>query len=159
MLGADLVVSMPKLKTHHWAGMTCAMKNLFGVVPGAIYGWPKNILHTRGIASAILDLTATVRPALSIVDAVTIMEGDGPIMGTARHMGAVLMGTDPVALDATCARLIGLDPMKLEYLRRAGAEGWLGKDVEFRGEPVGRYRTRLAVLPEFEPARLVEVGP
>lgn len=153
VLSADLVVSMPKLKTHHWAGMTCAMKNLFGVVPGAIYGWPKNILHTRGIANAILDLTATVRPALSIVDAVTIMEGDGPIMGTARHLGAVLLGTDPVATDATCARLIGLEPMKLEYLRRARSEGWLGNEAEVRGESVARYETAVELLPEFESAR------
>ena len=153
VLGADLVVSIPKLKTHHWAGMTCAMKNLFGVVPGAIYGWPKNILHTRGIASAILDITSTVRPALSIVDAVTIMEGDGPIMGTARHLGAVLLGTDLVATDATCARLIGLDPMKVEYLRRAHSDRRLGGDVEIRGEPVARYETAVALLPEFESVR------
>ena len=57
---ADLVVSMPKLKTHHWAGMTGSMKNLFGVVPGAVYGWPKNILHFRGIENSILDLAATI---------------------------------------------------------------------------------------------------
>ena len=62
VLDADLVVSMPKLKTHHWAGMTCSMKNLFGVVPGAVYGWPKNLLHFRGIENSILDLAATIRP-------------------------------------------------------------------------------------------------
>ena len=70
VLDADFVVSLPKLKTHHWAGMTCGMKNLFGVVPGAVYGWPKNVLHFHGIPNAIVDLTATIRPALAIVDAV-----------------------------------------------------------------------------------------
>ncbi len=59
LLRADLVVSMPKLKTHHWAGMTGSMKNLFGVVPGAVYGWPKNILHWRGIDNSIVDLVST----------------------------------------------------------------------------------------------------
>ena len=49
LLRSDFVISLPKLKTHHWAGMTCSMKNLFGVVPGAVYGWPKNLLHMRGI--------------------------------------------------------------------------------------------------------------
>jgi uncharacterized protein (DUF362 family) len=78
LLQSDLVVSMPKLKTHHWAGLTAGMKNLFGVVPGAVYGWPKNVLHMRGIVQSILDLNATVRPQLSIVDAVTAMEGDRP---------------------------------------------------------------------------------
>src|SRR5215468_7323307 len=45
VLGADLLVSMPKLKTHHWAGVTLSLKNMFGIVPGAVYGWPKNVLH------------------------------------------------------------------------------------------------------------------
>ena len=152
VLDADLVVSMPKLKTHHWAGMTCAMKNLFGVVPGAIYGWPKNILHAHGIANAILDLTATVKPGLSIVDAVTVMEGDGPIMGTARHLGALVMGADPVALDFACARLIGFDPRKLEYLGRAVGRGWLEQEPEIRGESLRRYATSVAVLPAFQAA-------
>ena len=62
VLDADIVVSLPKLKTHHWAGMTCGMKNLFGVVPGAVYGWPKNVLHFHGIPNAIVDLAATIRP-------------------------------------------------------------------------------------------------
>ena len=56
LLEADLVVSMPKLKTHHWAAMTCSLKNLFGVVPGAVYGWPKNLLHFRGIENSIVDI-------------------------------------------------------------------------------------------------------
>ena len=63
VLKSDVVVSMAKLKTHHWAGMTAAMKNLFGLVPGAVYGWPKNLLHYGGIDASILDLNATIRPA------------------------------------------------------------------------------------------------
>src|SRR4029453_7406697 len=112
LLRADFVVSMPKLKTHPWAGMTASMKNFFGVVPGAAYGWPKNILHTHGIDNSIVDLTATIRPHLSIVDGVTAMEGDGPIMGKARHLGFIGVGTDLAAVDATCARIIGLDPAR-----------------------------------------------
>ena len=117
VLDADIVVSMPKLKTHHWAGMTCGMKNLFGVVPGAVYGWPKNFLHFHGIQNAIVDLAATIRPSLVIVDAVVAMEGDGPIMGKPRATGFLAVGRDPVAVDATCARAIGLDP-------RAAAGTW-----------------------------------
>ena len=59
---ADVVVSMPKMKTHHWAGVTLALKNLFGVMPGICYGWPKNVLHHAGIPESILDIAATVRP-------------------------------------------------------------------------------------------------
>src|SRR3954470_23095065 len=64
---ADLIVSMPKLKTHHWVGVTLSMKNLFGVMPGICYGWPKNVLHHAGIPESILDIAGTVRPHLAIV--------------------------------------------------------------------------------------------
>jgi uncharacterized protein (DUF362 family) len=138
VLRADFVVSMPKLKTHHWVGMTCSMKNLFGIVPGAIYGWPKNILHLHGIQASILDLVSTVKPGLAIVDAVTGMEGDGPIMGRPKQLGAVVMGTDPVAVDATCARMIGLEPYRMEYI--AEASRFLGnagpRRIVQRGESV-----------------------
>ncbi len=140
---ADMVVSMPKLKTHHWAGMTCSMKNFFGVLPGAVYGWPKNILHMHGIDASILDLVATVRPHLTIVDGVVAMEGDGPIMGRPRPVGFLAMGTDLAAVDATCARIIGLDPHKMPYLDAAGH--FLGNidrvAIDQRGESPTRYRT------------------
>ncbi len=60
VLEADFLVSMPKIKTHHRSGVTLSMKNMFGVVPGTRYGWPKNILHWKGIQESILDLCATV---------------------------------------------------------------------------------------------------
>jgi uncharacterized protein (DUF362 family) len=150
---------MPKLKTHHWAAMTASMKNLFGVVPGAVYGWPKNLLHFRGIENSILDLAATIRPELAIVDAIVGMEGDGPIMGRPRPAGFVAMGSDPVAVDATCARAIGLDPLKIPYLSQASEFlGNLAVDrIEQRGEPLSRFATRFDVLEQFRELRL-EVG-
>jgi uncharacterized protein (DUF362 family) len=148
LAAADLVVSMPKLKTHHLAGMTCGMKNLFGVVPGAVYGWPKNVLHTHGIAESILDLAATIRPGLTIVDAVSAMEGDGPIMGRERSLGLVAMAADVVAVDATMARIIGLDPAKMTYLDEASR--FLGHTdparIDQRGEHPQRFATRFAVI-------------
>jgi uncharacterized protein (DUF362 family) len=141
LLRSDVVVSMPKLKTHHWAGMTCGMKNLFGVVPGGVYGWPKNVLHWTGIDNAIVDLVSTVRPSLTIVDAITSMEGDGPIMGRARETGFIAMGTDVVAVDATCARAIGVDPLRLPYIKEAAR--FLGNAsvarIRHRGESPSRY--------------------
>ena len=158
LLSSDFIVSMPKLKTHHWAGLTASMKNFFGTVPGAVYGWPKNILHIRGIDASILDLNATIRPHLSILDAVTAMEGDGPIMGKARHVGFVGMSRDLVSLDGTAARIIGLDPAKLPYLAAAGEfMGNLSEDrIEHRGELVSRYRTRFAISDRFSGATLVQ---
>lgn len=148
LLDADLIVSMPKLKTHHWAGITCAMKNLFGVMPGIVYGWPKNVLHWHGIAESILDINATVRPHLAIADGVVGMEGDGPIMGTPKPLGCVVLGASLPALDATCARLMGLNPRGTKYL--ATASGRLGpvleRNIEQRGETIASLRQRFAVL-------------
>ena len=158
VLRSDFVVSLPKLKTHHWAAMTASMKNFFGVVPGAIYGWPKNILHFHGIDNSILDLNATIRPHLTIVDAVVAMEGDGPIMGKPRQTGFLAMGTDLVAVDATCARIIGLDPAKITYLMEASS--FLGhlnpSRIDQRGENPSRYRTRFEVLPQFKALQLAD---
>jgi len=155
LLAADFVVSMPKLKTHHWAGLTASMKNLFGTVPGAVYGWPKNLLHVQGIEQSIIDLTATIRPHLTVVDAIVGMEGDGPIMGWPRQVGCLAMGTDLVAVDATCARLIGLEPRKMPYL--SVASRFLGiideGRIEQRGERLERYRTRFDVIPSIERMR------
>ena len=139
---ADFVVSMPKLKTHHWATITAGMKNLFGVVPGAVYGWPKNVLHAHGIDNSILDLAATVAPHFTIVDGIVGMEGDGPIMGRSRHVGVLVMGPDVVAVDATCARLMELDPARIRYLYEAGQ--FLGhieeSRIDMRGEAAGAVR-------------------
>ena len=104
VLDADLIVSMPKLKTHHWAGVTLSLKNMFGVVPGCVYGWPKNPLHWAGIENSILDINAVLRiPRFNIVDGIVGMEGNGPIQGEAVHSGVILLGSDPVAVDATGA--------------------------------------------------------
>ncbi|MBS1996028.1 MAG: DUF362 domain-containing protein [Cyanobacteria bacterium SZAS LIN-2] len=117
---ADRVISVPKLKTHHWVGVTCSMKNLFGTVPGRKYGWPKNLLHIKGIPHSIIDLQHLVKPCFAIVDAITSMEGDGPINGVARHLGYVVLGSDLAAVDATCVRMLQLDPQEFPYIRLAG---------------------------------------
>ncbi len=152
LLQADYVVSMPKLKTHHFAGMTASMKNLFGTVPGAVYGWPKNVLHFHGIEQSIVDLAATIRPQLAIIDAIVGMEGDGPIMGRPRPVGFIGMATDLVALDATCARIIGLDPTRMPYI--SVASEFLGNAeagrIEQRGERPDRYTVQFDVI---EPIR------
>jgi uncharacterized protein (DUF362 family) len=156
LLQSDFIVSMPKLKTHHWAGLTCSMKNFFGAVPGAVYGWPKNLLHVKGIQASILDLNATIRPHFTIVDAVTAMEGDGPIMGRPRTLGFVGMGSDLVAVDATCARIIGIDPMKIGCLREGGQ--YLGNvqqtSILQRGENPARYETTFDLIDPMKPIRL-----
>ena len=124
VVDADVVISMPKMKTHHWAGATLSMKNCFGCVPGRIYGWPKNVLHWAGLQEAIIDVASAVRPDLQIVDGIVGMEGNGPIDGTPVGAGVLVFGTDPVATDSTAARVMGLDPSGIWHVaRRAGSWG------------------------------------
>jgi uncharacterized protein (DUF362 family) len=151
VLGVDFLVSMPKLKTHHWAGVTLSLKNMFGIVPGSCYGWPKNVLHWAGIDRSILDINAAARPDFAIVDGILGMEGNGPIQGTPKAAGLVLFGDDPVAVDATACRVMGLLPEKVTYLARAGTMlGHLDPaKIQQLGESPDSVRTPFAVLPEF----------
>lgn len=144
----DGVVSIAKLKTHHWTGATLAMKNLFGLMPGSYYGWPKNVLHHAGLQESILDINATVRVELAIIDGIVGMEGDGPILGPPRTAGVLVVGANPVAVDATAARVMGLAPEGVRHL--ALADGWLGPIAEpgIRqvGERIADVRTPFALV-------------
>ena len=124
ILEADFVVSMPKIKTHHWSGVTLSMKNMFGVVPGVKYGWPKNILHWKGIEQCIVDICATVPIHFVIADGIVAMEGNGPLTGSPRHLDKLVLADDPVAADATCARLMGFVPERVPHI--AAAAHFLG---------------------------------
>ncbi len=120
VLASDFIVSMPKVKTHHWTGVTLSMKNMFGIVPGSRYGWPKNVLHWAGIHESILDICATVRPDFVIADAIIAMEGDGPINGSAKSLKTVLLADDPVAADTHLARMLGFEVTQIGHIRQAG---------------------------------------
>ncbi len=122
VIEADLIVSMPKMKTHHWVGYTGALKNLYGVIPGIMYGWPKNVLHFAGIPQSIFDINATLPKTVSIVDGILAMEGDGPIMGSGKPMGLVVVGTNNTAVDATLGRIMGFEPSRISYLQLAAGE-------------------------------------
>src|ERR1051326_8220647 len=95
------------------------MKNMFGIVPGSRYGWPKNVLHWAGIHESILDIWATVRPNFVIADGIIGMEGDGPLNGTPKALHTILLADDPVAADAELTRLLELSPDRIRYIREA----------------------------------------
>ena len=149
---ADVVVSMPKMKTHHWAGATLSLKNCFGCVPGRVYGWPKNVLHWAGLEQSIVDVAAAVRPDVQIVDGIVGMQGNGPIQGTPISAGVLVFGTDPVATDATAARLMDLDPGRIWYLSQAARFLGQGDLERIRqvGEDPERDAVDFEVLPPFE---------
>jgi uncharacterized protein (DUF362 family) len=148
---ADFLVSMPKIKTHHWSGVTLSMKNMFGIVPGTRYGWPKNILHWAGIQESILDVCATVPVRFVIADGIVAMEGNGPLNGTPRHLGKIVISNDPVAADATCARLMGLEPNRIPHIREGSR--FLGNSdlslIDQAGEILTRPLTKFQVVPDW----------
>jgi uncharacterized protein (DUF362 family) len=154
-LACDLLVSLPKMKTHHWVGATLSMKNLFGTVSGGVYGWPKNILHWAGIPECIADLYQALPRHFAIVDGIVGMQGNGPIQGTAKQAGVVVAGGDLAAVDATCCRIMSIDPRRIEYLRLAVGDvaEFLGS-VRQVGETVERVRTRFELIPEWRGIQL-----
>ena len=151
---ADVVISLPKLKTHHWAVATLSLKNLFGTLPGICYGWPKNELHWRGIDNSIVDIAATRMPDLAIVDGIVGMEGDGPLNGTPKAMGVLVMGSDLVAVDATCCRLMQFDADRIAYLVLARSKklGHLVADkIQQLGETIEGRKQPFETVPHFKP--------
>lgn len=163
VLEADYVVSLPKMKTHHWVGVTCSMKNFYGVLPGIKYGWPKNVLHKNGIPQTVVDINATLPRTLAIVDGIDCMEGDGPIMGSLKHMGLVVVGQNLPAVDATVARLMGLEPSRVSYLSlAAGRLGPIDEPlIEQRGESWQGLVSPFQILdqPHLRKLRATPAGP
>jgi uncharacterized protein (DUF362 family) len=156
----DWIVSVAKMKTHHIAGATLSMKNLFGVMPGIYYGWPKNVLHHAGIENSILDINATLKPQFAIVDGIVGMEGDGPIMGDPKKVGVLVMGRNLAAVDATCCRIMGIDPYKVSYLERA--DNWLGPiaegAIEQRGETIASVRSNFNLIESIPAQRGIRLA-
>lgn len=158
---SDFIVSMPKMKTHHWAGVTLSLKNMLGVLPGIKYGWPKNRLHTIGLYEAIVDVGYTVRPDFAIIDGVYGIEGNGPLFGDNKFAGVLVMSDDFLAADTVGCRIMGINPAKVEYLKLAarrprGGRPALGSvgNIEVIGEPIASVRQDFKLLDEFQRLRL-----
>jgi len=156
VLTADFIVSMPKVKTHHWAGVTLSLKNMFGVMPGVAYGWPKNVLHWKGIDRSVLDINAAVPVNFVIADGIIGMEGNGPLHGVARNLGRIVLSDDSVAADFTCAQLMGLNPWRVPHLAQAAE--FLGNGATERIRQIGESLPRTVVpfelLPDFAHLRV-----
>jgi uncharacterized protein (DUF362 family) len=155
VLNCDLLVSLPKMKTHHWVGATLAMKNLFGVVPGGVYGWPKNILHWAGIDESVADLHSLFPRQFAIVDGIEAMEGNGPILGASKHMGLIVAGAHAPAVDATCCRIMRIDPDRIGYLKLAAKKtSWNWRTVAQVGETIDSVASAFALHPDLQRLRL-----
>jgi len=125
-LEADVILNLPKLKAHQQLGATFAVKNMYGCVAGK----EKAFRHfTRGqdpesFCRMLIGIYQRLAPALTIVDGIVAMEGQGPIQGSPKPLGFLIGGRDPIACEYACCRLIGLDPMTLPILRTAAGMGF-----------------------------------
>ena len=116
VLDADFIIDIPKVKTHVMVGMTCAVKNLFGTVPGL----SKAEFHMRfpapeDFGSMLADLCEAVRPDMVVADGIVAMEGDGPASGTPYALGLILGGPSAYDVDLAVCRIMGISPQRVPY--------------------------------------------
>jgi len=130
LLEADAIINLPKLKTHSFMILTCAVKNMFGAVPGFLkVGYHSKLTTPGQFGAMLLDLLETVPPILNIVDGVQGMDGEGPSGGDPRDLGLLLASGDAVTLDYVVSLLVGFPPDKIPYLALAQKEGICSKDI------------------------------
>jgi uncharacterized protein (DUF362 family)/Pyruvate/2-oxoacid:ferredoxin oxidoreductase delta subunit len=148
---AEVIITVPKLKTHTLTGLTGAVKVAFGAVPSPL----KTEYHLRlpkvgDFSQALLDICSLVNPCLTVMDAVVGMEGEGPSAGNPRPIGAILASTDSLACDVAAASLVGFDPLAVSTIRaavRLGLTSGRLADIELVGDPLSEFRVN-----SFKPA-------
>ncbi len=124
VLEADFIINLPKFKSHVMTGMTAACKNMFGIIPGLKKSeWHMRFPDKERFGDMLIDLLETVTPDLAILDGILAMEGDGPAGGDPREVGVLIASEDMVNLDLAVAGMMGLDPMRVPYLRSAHLRG------------------------------------
>ncbi len=124
VIETDVMINLAKLKTHSLTLFTCAIKNIFGVIPGfRKAGLHKLYPKPDGFARMLVELSKLVVPAFTIVDSVLAMEGNGPSSGNPRMVGALIAGTNSTAIDAVAQDLIGFDEGQIDTTRFAAEEG------------------------------------
>ncbi len=160
VIDADVIISLAKLKTHTLTLMTCAVKNMFGSIPGFRKGeYHKEAPKPKDFAGVVVDIFSLTRPHLTLVDAVVCMEGDGPSSGDPKYLGLLLASTDAVALDMVAAKMMGFKEGEIDTTRLAQEKG-LGAEsfdqIEIMGESLNELALPKFVLPSN---RLIKMIP
>ncbi len=125
-LDADVIINLPKFKTHQQLVATFAVKNMFGIVTGkrkALWHFAKG-KNAEDFCELLIAIFEFLAPALTIIDAVTVMDGPGPIRGRARPLGYLIGGTEPIACETVCCKLVNLEPQDLPIIKAARKAGF-----------------------------------
>jgi uncharacterized protein (DUF362 family) len=130
------IISAAKLKTHLNTTVTLGMKNMFGLLPDKF----KGKYHMKGISKVVVDINSVLRSALTVIDGFVGMEGQGPVDGTPVQMNLIIAGKDPVATDATAARVMGFNPYEIKHIRKAHERGLGKSEAEIVGEKLEDVR-------------------
>ena len=164
ILNADVLINLPKLKTHAMTSYTGAVKNLFGTIPGT----HKAELHFRlddrdAFCSMLVDLCERVKPTLNIMDAIIGMEGDGPTSGTDRFAGLVMASESAYELDLAASSVIGYVPGEVPTVREAAERGYTptsAAELDIRGERIEDvYIDFLKPESHFNLLKLIDLPP
>jgi len=150
---ADVIVSLPKMKTHDQTEITCAIKKLKGLLSDKY----KRMMHQEGLFNGVVDLLAAVQPKLAVVDAIYCQEGLGPVFGRPVEMDLILAGKDLVAVDTVCGLIMGFEPEEVLLSQMAAARG-LGtsnrEEIAIGGEPLAKVRRRFLRSTEDNPVEV-----
>jgi len=137
VLDADAVINVPKVKTHNYTVLTCAMKNLFGTVPGyQKTHLHKTYPHPRDFGKVIVEINKVIKPILNIADGVIGMDGNGPSAGKPAPLGFLAASRDARSLDLALCRILKIKQSKVSYL---GSDK-TNNDIEIVGDPVPEIR-------------------
>jgi len=132
VLNADKVVALPKLKTHSFQYLTLACKIMYGAVPGLTKAkYHAQFPRRAGFADMMLDILSVVKPQLYVMDGILGMQGQGPGNGEPVDMDLVLASTDPVALDISVCRILGVEPVAVPVLKRAKIRGLWPEKIDY----------------------------
>jgi len=139
-LDADVIINLPKLKTHSLCVFTGGVKNMYGTIPiGLRRKFHADYIRSDDFSQVLTDIFSAVRPQLTIMDGIIAMEGEGPAAGNLRRLGVILASQDTVAVDAVVAKIIGLNPMDIHTTRYSDERGLgIGKlqNIEVIGERI-----------------------
>ena len=149
-LDADVIINLPKLKTHSLCVYTGGIKNMYGTIPfGLRQKFHADYMRNEIFSQMLTDLFSTVKPGLTIMDGIVAMEGEGPAGGSLRRPGIILASQDTVALDAVATKVIGFNPLDIYTIRYADERG-LGvgslDNIEVVGEEIDSV-----MVPDFKP--------